>query len=36
MATQEYLLRYIEGNKTYDELPARLKLAINEDEWGKK
>lgn len=36
MATQEYLLRYIEANKTYDELPARLKLAINEDEWGKK
>lgn len=36
MATQEYLLRYIESHKTYDELPSRLKLAISEEDWARK
>lgn len=36
MATQEYLLRYIESFSSYEELPSRLKLVINEEEWTKR
>lgn len=36
MSTQEYLLRYIEGGKKYTDLPARLKLAVSEEEWGRR
>lgn len=36
MATQEYLLRYIEANKRYNDLPARVKLAVTEEEWGRR
>ena len=36
MATQEYLLRYIESSSSYTELPSRLKLVINEEEWTKR
>lgn len=36
MATAEYLARYIESGRRYDELPARLKLTTSEEDWRRK
>lgn len=36
MATEEYLHRYMEQGKRYEELPARFKLTTSEEDWKRK
>lgn len=36
MATEEYLHRFLEQGKRYEDLPTRFRQALPEEEWRRK
>lgn len=36
MATEEYLLRFLEKGRRYEDLPPRFKQTLSEEEWRRK
>lgn len=36
MATEEYLFRFLEQGKRYEDLPPRFRQTLTEDDWRRK